>query len=459
MSKRTISSRRWLLLPMEIKVREFEPKVLLACIAAERGFGVLLGRNGFNTTGSYPQGVYLDKCISPNKLANFQLQVDGLGNKLASLDVEGLVYQTEEKWLRVRVSQETIDLSSLIFMWGDEQYGMINGAYAVPEKLKVTGSTTADLWQKRMHFLYQNRADDITNRFGEFLLLPSNFSTVINANGPDFIVKQFVKNKFVKNEEELNLLHESLAFHKRVFDKFVEMIPAVAENNPGLTVVLRPHPGDDRDVWQKLSKKWPENVTVLYEGNISPWILASRVLVHNSCSTAVEAFAMGKPAIAYMPHEDVRFDQNIPNPLSQQARSIDGVLQLIEANLRQDGLGHDSQKTALFNHFIKNKDDEFAGERIVNALEGLELPKSEFTFTRHGTLQKMRIVARKARRRFRDFRGQNEFSYAYRMQKNPGVSLEEVNNLLDLYRKNLGMWQDIQVEQVEEDAFCFYKES
>ena len=174
MKNQIISSRRWLLLPVEIKVREFEAKVMLSCIAADSGFGVILGPNGFNHNGSYPRGVYFDKCVSSYKAAFLDNQVNGLRNRLVSLDVEGLVYQTEQKWLSRRISQPTVDLSSLIFTWGDEQCRMIKSVYDIPEKLSVTGSPSADLWQKKMQFLYRDRIDEIIDRYGTFILLPSN---------------------------------------------------------------------------------------------------------------------------------------------------------------------------------------------------------------------------------------------------------------------------------------------
>lgn len=457
MSKNTVSARRWLLLPMEIKVREFESRVLLACIAAERGYGVFLGRNGFNTDGKYPQGVYFDKCISPNKKDNLENQVKGLGNKLATLDVEGLVYQSEEKWLRIRISQETVDLSSLICTWGREQHDMINRAFDIPEKLAITGAPTADLWQSKMNFLYQERVDDLKARFGDFILIPSNFSMVINANGADFFLKHFIQNGFVKTEEEIKVLKESLVFHQKVFDQFLKMIPAIAEDNPDHTVILRPHPGDDNAFWKEQSKSWPDNIKVLYEGTISPWILAAKMLVHNSCSTGVEAFARGKPTIAYTPYTHDKFDQNIPNPLSQQADSIEEVLDLVKANLEQTGLGRTSEKLALYKQHIEESDERLAGDLIVDSIDQLDLPKATYQLPDYNLMKKLRITARQLKRRFRDLTGSNKFTYAYRKQKNPGVSLDEVNALLSDYQKHLGRFEHVQVKQVEEDAFCFFK--
>ena len=53
--------------------------------------------------------------------------------------------------------------------------------------------------------------------------------------------------------------------------------------------------------------------------------------------------------------------------------------------------------------------------------------------------------------------GKNEFSYAYRQRKNPGISLIEINDVIETYQKSLHRWKDILVEQVDEDLFCFYR--
>ena len=158
MNNRNVSKRRWLLLPLEVKVREFEAKVMLSCVAAEQGFGVLLGGNSFNITGKYPKGVYLDKSISPNKYNTLDHQTRLLGNKIASLDEEGVVYKSELEYLKTRTSASNVEMSSAIYTWGQEQKRLIDEVYRVGNKLAVTGSPRADLWFKPMHFLHQSAA-------------------------------------------------------------------------------------------------------------------------------------------------------------------------------------------------------------------------------------------------------------------------------------------------------------
>ena len=90
-----IKPAKWLFLPLEIKVRELESKVLLSCCAAEQGFCTIIGPNGFNLKKDLPDGVYFDKCISPNKLQFFREQKFEYNNKIVCLDEEGLIYHKE----------------------------------------------------------------------------------------------------------------------------------------------------------------------------------------------------------------------------------------------------------------------------------------------------------------------------------------------------------------------------
>ena len=70
--------RRWLLLPIETKAREFHAKTLLAAAAAERGFDVLLGDQNaiLAQLAHLPVGIYVDKSIARTKVAHFQLLRD-----------------------------------------------------------------------------------------------------------------------------------------------------------------------------------------------------------------------------------------------------------------------------------------------------------------------------------------------------------------------------------------------
>ncbi len=439
--------KKWVLLPVEIKTRELDAKVMLACVGAERGYAVLLGRNCFNLNKAYPRGVYFDKCISVYKEAVLDKQVNQLGNILVSLDEEGLVYQAEEDYLQTRFSRGNIELSSFVFTWGETQRQMIQQYYNIQGKIIATGAPRADLWNDPWCSIYKAEAKKLSDHFGDFILIPANFGVVQHADPIQFAKKHVTKSS-TSSQKDLDIQYVAIS------EKFIEMIPIIGERYRDLTIILRPHPNDDPKVWQELKKSWPKNIEIISRGNVTPWIYASKMIVHNNCTTGIEAFSMGKPAIAYTPLALTA--DGLPNSLSQQSNSVEGVLSLIERNLKNTKLGREEAKVELYNSRINYDNTVLAADRIFDAINLLELPEVSFQFSPYGVCKKIRTLSRRFRQRVNDFVGLNEFSYAYRTQKHPGVSLEELKVLVECYQKETGRWGTVSIEQVDGDVFCFY---
>ena len=96
------------------------------------------------------------------------------------------------------------------------------------------------------------------------------------------------------------------------------MIPALAKAFPGYTIVVRPHPTENPEIYHDIASDC-ERVKVTNEGNVVPWLLATRALVHNSCTTGVEAYMMRIPAITYRASIDETYDlgfYRLPNLIS-----------------------------------------------------------------------------------------------------------------------------------------------
>ena len=105
---------------------------------------------------------------------------------------------------------------------------------------------------------------------------------------------------------------EGLELHKqRILDDFLVMIPALEQAFPGVTIVIRPHPSEEHRIYHELAARC-SRVVVENEGNVLPWLLACELLVHNGCTTAAEAYAMGVPALAYLKTFDEHYDYRFP---------------------------------------------------------------------------------------------------------------------------------------------------
>ena len=79
-----------------------------------------------------------------------------------------------------------------------------------------------------------------------------------------------------------------LSHKKQVYDRFVDLIPELAAAIQPHVLVIRPHPSEDRSIWDERAKHIA-NVEVVLEGGVAPWIMGSSMLIHNNCTTAVEA--------------------------------------------------------------------------------------------------------------------------------------------------------------------------
>ena len=70
------------------------------------------------------------------------------------------------------------------------------------------------------------------------------------------------------------------------------MLPEIAEAFPDMRIVVRPHPVEKHAAWEEIAARH-DNVELAQEGNVLPWLLAARALIHNGCTTGVEAYGLG----------------------------------------------------------------------------------------------------------------------------------------------------------------------
>ena len=132
-------------------------------------------------------------------------------------------------------------------------------------------------------------------------------------------------------------------YKQRIMDHFLEAIPKLARKFPDTTIIIRPHPVENKSVYDQLASRF-DNLKVVQEGNVIPWIRAAAAVIHNGCTTGIEAYLSDKPALAYVPVEDVRYgyDALIPNELSFQCQDI---AQLEQATLNL--LNHGKVKNSI----------------------------------------------------------------------------------------------------------------
>ncbi len=327
-------SQPLLLIPVENQVRELDPKLLLACIAARRGFSSIIGarRDMEMRIDGFPRAIYLSKSMTVRSLLFFQAAVK-YGHDIITWDEEALVHLPPETYYSRRLHPRAIRYVRHLFAWGEENAELWRGYPHLPPgiPIHVTGNPRSDLLRRELHGYYAEDLARIRGEFGPYLLVNTNFNHV-NAFGPDMNLFKPVKRpgqkpRFGRAARGMSRAYaEGLRDHKlAVFRDFQEMIPRLEAAFPDFTIVVRPHPTESHDVYRRIAASC-RRVRVTNAGNVVPWLLGATALVHNGCTTGVEAFELGVPALSYRATVNEIYDDGfyrLPNALSHNCFSFE----------------------------------------------------------------------------------------------------------------------------------------
>ena len=253
-----------------------------------------------------------------------------------------------ETYYSRRLSPVAIKYVSHLFAWGEENADLLRQYPDLPESMPiyVTGNPRGDLLRPEMCGYFAREAEDLRKAYGDFILINTNFGEV-NAFYPS-------ENLFlppVKPGEEPTFgptavgmsrkFAEGLRDYKQaIFEDFKRLIPALKKAFPNYTIVVRPHPSENHQVYREIASRC-ELVRVINEGNVIPWLRAAKALVHNGCTTAIEAYLMCVPAVSYQATVNEYYDcgfYRLPNFLSHQCFNYDDLVHHAQKNsLRRVG--------------------------------------------------------------------------------------------------------------------------
>lgn len=451
---------KWLLLPVETKHREFDAKLWQGCCAAERGYGVIIGdmEEVYEQYLALPRGVLLDKTIEPRKTKTLR-RLHRAGYRLCVNDEEALLaYNYPDRYLDSRLNREVMGMTDLYFTWGERQAELIREAYPeYAERVHTVGNPRVDLLVSELRGLYSKDADDIRDRLGRYILLPSNFCDVLHINGPDFRLKQARSAGLVRDEADVRLHVERRAHRERVLAAFVGALEAMRERFPDHALVVRPHPADDSSQWLRLVGHI-DRCHVLHEGTAIPWLLGADAIFHNGCTTAVEAFLLGKQPISYHPFWDDRFEYHFQTKVGPSVDSIEALLDMAHDII--ECKGHMPQvDNHHLDHYMRMTPDSSAAEATLDMVKSIECQSRRFNYSwlSTGYLHYRALSAGKRLERwFRRFRRRQPTTRQpdlLRLQKWPRTTLDDVDARLAQLRELTGRFSDVRAAHLTGHLF------
>ena len=358
----SITKKSEIYIPIEIKPREFVSQLLLSGELAKINLRVYLGSkkaiDHLVENKKNKNGVYLYKG-GGSTIDKFK-KLSQLVSSIAVLDQEISPAFRDYKQIKNRFVKGSLKFVSRLYYVGPEaKKSAIEVLTDIePSKIKSFGWPRVDVWEPSLHHIWEEEIKKIKSKFpNPFLFFCSDFGC-----NTEELVKQrslWVENRGAK--KSLNDIEWYRNFYAKNYKRFTEFIDFLEDINcdPQIpNIIIRPHPSEDHKVWEQKVKNF-KNIYVVYEGDVSPWLLASEGLLHRGCTTAIEA-AISRKKIGFL-HNFSSDHDNVSALISTKINDISSLKNWINDNNR---IPIDNPK--YFN--LLKKHTTFSSERAVSKI-------------------------------------------------------------------------------------------
>jgi len=350
-----------LYLPITSQPRELDSKMLLALFARDQGLNPVLGyKSAFQARlRNLPPGVFLAH-NARQKSENLE-RLRKFGHRILVLDEEALVRQSDEIFLK-KHPKDAFDCVDHILTWGEDDLRLWKrSGFDLRCDVSIAGNPRIDTMRKELHPIYARDVADIHARFGRYVLLNTNFPTVNNLTPQGGGVRLAAWGLEGGGKQvEQDFLHNKRA----MYEKFIETVPHLADAISPLTLVIRPHPNEDHEPW-KLAVIRSSNAHVVFEGGVVPWIMGASALVHNNCTTAVEAAVLGIPILNFRPWRS-QFDNALSHAFGRDCPDVESIVSTIRDIAEGRTPRRSAEQEKLLQHHIASVAGPFSCQRIVD---------------------------------------------------------------------------------------------
>ena len=443
-----------LILPVETQAREFDAKLLLACVAAERGIPAYIGfqnriRDRITTL---PPGIFIAKGFASKK-AKIMGILTRLGHEIYAWDEEGLVHHPPQIYYDRRLSKQSLKYLSGLFAWGNDYKKMIED---FPDydgtPIYCTGNPRADLLRTEVREFYDASVRQLRDRLGRFILLNSSFGTSNLATGNP---TEREKGTAASVRDSKTWWQGQLAYRVELFELYRDMTGKLAAKFPDRRFVVRPHPAESLETWREFAAPFP-NLSIEHEGNVAPWLMACDLMIHNGCQTGIEGALLGTPVVAYQPIRSELYDRPLPNAVSHQCETLEQLYDRVDAIIQGKAPPTDpaAVMTVLTDYLVHEK-DRLSVDHIVDILQEIAGRNTGGMAPSAGARYSAWCAAelRGLGKWLRSFRSNDIYSNWHQRQQFPELELAQVDEKIARFKNVLGRFKDVKATVVQKDIF------
>ena len=448
--------KKCLYLPIEIKPREFSSKVALAHEAASRGFRCYIGnKSSINTLLRQKKkrgGVYLYKGGMLGQ--DIESILDKCGSFMV-LDEEMGPAITDWSRIGLRLATNTEKFIDRFFVIGDKAAQAARTSYpSLADRIVVSGWPKVDIWRSQLKdSLYANEVNKIRKKYGDFVLFSSDFG-VLSSDGKERIVEQHRSAKGYDNTIDFSYkLPELIDAQIEEFEKFLALLHEI-DGRLEMPLVIRPHPAEEQEIWHEVATNFKQ-ISVVYEGEISPWLYSSRGILHRGCTSAVQAY-MGCVRSGYIVPNGLPYRDGLPFALSEALSDVQEVVDFCSYRRREEGVKTFELKTPEYNDLnntiaIGNLS---ACKLIIDEISKVDVePEVDLARDKLLVLRLESSIKKVVRMLMKTLRSNKNEKFAVASEKQKmqdGVTCNEVQSLIN----NLSTENNIVVTEITDGLVC-----
>jgi surface carbohydrate biosynthesis protein len=400
-------------LPVITKVRELDARLLLAAHLAREGWTVVLGETGQVTrlAEGARDGVYVTPILVP--AAAERLRAMRLcGHAIVGWDEEGLVYPDPAWYFADRISTDSISELDVYVAWGPQPAIDLRLAHPdVAAPVLDLGNPRIDLLRAPFRDAFDEDAEALRRRHGPYVLVNTNFDLVNHADGAAAFRERLRRSGRIRSAQDEARYDEWARFRGLVWNEFKAGIERLRVALPALRFVIRPHPSESLRCWAELAQRVPGVEVAPAVDNVVPWILGSTAVLHNSCTTAVEAHVLGVPVVAFRPPGTDVPSTSMESPLPNDVAG--------------EPLGQEAERDAALARFVSATTGPFASQRITEVIGTLRDPSPTATIESSRSSLATRVGGVRARSAARLRSGVRSARSTDARQRFPGLGVEE----------------------------------
>ena len=327
------------LFPIESITRELDYRLMLAVMCADDDVNIYIGQSDYlHKASKYMNGgIYIGKSIFSKRFdgtwrEGWHKDLKDRGFIILHLDEEGAIYRGgESEWER-RLVEDRVNVGELekddwLLTWGEFQKKIYTQRTQV-KNIVVVGHPRFDLLKREYRSFYEKKVVRLKKTHGNFILVNTNFSLFNDMIG----MKESFSEKFGYKVEydPVAIKHiDTWGYVGKTFCEYVKLVIRLSANYPEKTIVIRPHPAEKAETYEDIFSG-RSNVVVNREGSVVEWLLACDVMLHDGCTTGVEAYFAGSNIISYQPFEEAEYNLFLPNTIGVHCSKIDDVILSIE---------------------------------------------------------------------------------------------------------------------------------